>query len=114
MNVEKVDSIRDLDKIVSNNQDFILELSKEHCPYCNIMNRAEKKITLNKSVKIYKLVITDEVTSQEINHLKEYLQPLRYVPAFYHIKNGRTIKYLYIHDWEKPQEEVASWIKQNQ
>lgn len=83
---KNVNNICELTNIIENNDEVIVEISKNTCPYCNELN--EKKSELQQDVVIYKYEINEETTDTDMEYLKNNFDPFKYVPTFYYIKKN--------------------------
>lgn len=101
---------KELRQVFSEGNDFILELSKEECPYCITISEKEAKVNTYNHLPEYKYILPAECSESEVYELSEFLDPLKYVPCFYHIKNGRVISYMVIRDWQNPEKELKIWL----
>lgn len=106
---KNVNNICELTNIIENNDEVIVEISKNTCPYCNELN--EKKSELQQDVVIYKYEINEETTDTDMEYLKNNFDPFKYVPTFYYIKKNKVIDYLVISDWNNPIKELDNWIQ---
>ena len=106
---KNVNNICELTNIIENNDEVIVEISKNTCPYCNELN--EKKSELQQDVVIYKYEINEEKTDTDMEYLKNNFDPFKYVPTFYYIKKNKVIDYLVISDWNNPIKELDNWIQ---
>lgn len=88
---KNVNNICELTNIIENNDEVIVEISKNTCPYCNEIN--------------------EETTDTDMEYLKNNFDPFKYVPTFYYIKKNKVIDYLVISDWNNPIKELDNWIQ---
>lgn len=73
----------ELGQIFTQETEFIFELSKEECPYCIMISEKEKGIDTYNHLPEYKYVLRAD--SSDVSELEQYLEPLKYVPCFYHL-----------------------------
>ena len=103
-----ISDTQELDNLMKMNDTFVVQISKSTCYYCDELNKVEGE--LQRDVLIYKYVIDDKTTEEDIEHLKDILDPFEYAPVFYFIKNSKIEDYLVINDWDKPLFVLSEWV----
>lgn len=106
---KNVNNISELSNIIENNDEVIIEITKDTCPYCNELNEKESKI--NRDIVVYKYEINETTTETDMEFLKNNFDPFEYVPTFYYFKNSEIVDYLVISDWSDPLNELKYWLK---
>lgn len=106
----KVLSKEKLKRVFLKEKEFILELSKDECPYCIMISENEMEIRTYNRLPEYKYILPAESAESDVSELEEYLEPLKYVPCFYHIKDGKVVSYKVIRDWKNLENELEMWL----
>ena len=107
--VNAITSIQELDEVIQEMDKVIVEISKDGCFYCMELKKVENKIKTD--IPIYKYIIDENTTDQDIEYLEMTFQPLKYIPAFYNMSSKEVRDYIVVSDWDNPIKEINNWIK---
>ncbi len=110
VNYVYLSSIDDIGEIINKNSKTIFEISSDSCPNCAILKQFEQEIKSNNNLTIYKYVITDSFSEDDLKKIKLYFDTLQYVPTFYIIENNKIKHTLNIKDWNNPKTELRRWL----
>lgn len=79
----------ELEQVFLKEKNFILELSKEKCPYCIMINEKETAVNTYNHLPEYKYILPADSTEADVSELAVFLDPLKYVPCFTILKMAK-------------------------
>lgn len=105
----EVKNISDIKILMSTKDSFFIQISKENCGYCEILEDKEKEIDYSKIQPFYKYVFDKDADIKTVSQMKEIFSEFEYVPVFFYVKKGKVVSELIISDWKKSEKEIMNW-----
>lgn len=83
-NRKRVDSIQELKTMLKSNEPFLIQFSKEGCPFCEVLNEQEDKYFETSSLVIYEYVLPWEEDAETDALLNSEFPQFKFVPALFY------------------------------
>lgn len=109
-------TISEATRKLENGDTFILQFSKNTCPYCKELEAIESPYLLERGISIYRILTNDEESEYDSNSdfITENFSDLKSVPSVYWIKDGEVMNKLPIVDEEYQSYIFTEWIEDNE
>lgn len=105
----EIENISDINILMTTKDAFFIQISRENCGYCKILEDKEKEIDYSKIQPFYKYVFDKNINIKTMAQMKEIFSEFEYVPVFFYVKNGEVVSELIVSDWKKPEKEIMDW-----